>query len=56
MTKSLQRLNLMVMLNKLAFDHNCLLVSHNGNEIQLIWSGTTADVSAMQGLVIENSG
>ena len=32
------------------------LVSHNGNEIELIWSGTTAaDLSTTQGTIIDNN-
>ena len=39
----------------LSFYHLCLTVSHNRNEIDLIWSGSTADVKTIQGLLIANS-
>ena len=46
------------MRNKLViFGRLCLLiVSHNGNEIELIWSGTTAaDLTPTQGTIIDNN-
>ena len=33
----------------------CLTVSHNRNEIELIWSGNTAEVKTVKGLLIDNS-
>ena len=39
----------------LSFCYLCLTVSHNRNEIELIWSGNIADVKTIQGLLIDNS-
>lgn len=43
--------------NKLMFaaTNCCFIVSHNRNEIELIWSGSTGDANTIHGLIMDNS-